>query len=320
MKDSVLTNTTGARKMPKDTSQTVFYERTSNTMPNRTKRPHSVPLILRLIRLAFRTGGTISPKLAGLAAYKLWFTPTRFPTPASEQAVLESAEIEYYKFNRQTIATYSWGQTGPAVLLVHGWSGRGTQLGAFVEPLINAGYRVLSFDGPAHGKSSGKQTNLYEIADVILGLNDRYGPFESVITHSFGGPCLAAAMQRGLNTSSVVSISPPARVTTLVEKFTDTLSIPKKAVKDFVRRFEDAFGKDIFEQASMDNNVRGLDLPALVIHDEDDADIPWREGQAVAQAWKNASFIKTSTLGHRRILRHPSIIEAAVEFVKSKKP
>jgi pimeloyl-ACP methyl ester carboxylesterase len=320
MQDFVLINTTGARKMPNDTPQAVFYELTSSTIPNRAKRPHSVPLIFKLIRLAFRAGGTISPQLAGRAAYKLWLTPARFPTPSSEQAVLESAEIEYYMINRRTIATYSWGQTGPTVLLVHGWSGRGTQLGAFVEPLINAGYRVLSFDGPAHGGSSGKQTNLYEIADVILGLNGRYGPFESVITHSFGGPCLAAAMQQGLNTSSVVSISPPASFTTLVDKFADTLSIPEKAVKDFVRRCEDVFGKDIFEQASMANNVRELDLPALVIHDEDDADIPWRDGQAVAQAWKNASFIKTSTLGHRRILRNPSIIEAAVDFIKSEKP
>jgi len=305
--------------MSNDTYQDVFVEHAAKKMPIKAKRPRPVPLVLRLIRLAFRVGGSISPQLAGRVAYKLWFTPTRFPTPASEQAVLESAEIGYYKIDSQTIATYRWGQTGPTVLLVHGWSGRGTQLGAFVAPLVNAGYSVLSFDGPAHGRSSGKQTNLYEIADVILALNDRYGPFESVITHSFGGPCLAAAMRQGLNTSSVISISPPARVTALVEKFADTLSIPEKAVKDFVRRFEAAFGKNIFEEASMVSNVRELDLPALVIHDEDDADIPWREGQAVAQAWKNAGFIKTSTLGHRRILRDSSTIEAAVDFVKSKK-
>jgi len=305
--------------MSNQTCQTVSYERTALKMPNGAKRSRPVPLVLKLIRLAFRLGGSIAPQLAGRVAYKLWFTPTRFPTPASEQAVLESAEIDYHEINSQTIASYSWGKTGPTVMLVHGWSGRGTQLGAFVGPLVNAGYRVLAFDGPAHGRSSGKQTNIYEFADVILALNDRYGPFESVITHSFGGPCLAAAMQQGLDTSSVISISPPARVAALVDKFADTLSIPGKALKDFIRRFEDAFGKNIFEQASMQNSVRELSLPALVIHDEDDTDIPWREGQAVAQAWKNASFIKTSSLGHRRILRDSSTIETVVDFIKSKK-
>ncbi len=304
--------------MSNHTYETVSHERTAKKMPNDAKRQRPVPLVLKLIRLAFRLGGGISPQLAGRVAYKLWFTPTRFPTPASEQAVLESAEIDYHEINSRTIATYRWGQTGPTVLLVHGWSGRGTQLGAFVEPLINAGYRVLSFDGPAHGRSTGKQTNLYEFADVILALNDRYGPFESVITHSFGGPCLAEAMRQGLNTSSVISISPPARVASLVEKFADTLSIPDRALKDFLRRLEDAFGKNIFEHASMQNSVRELGLPALVIHDENDTDVPWRDGQAVAQAWKNASFIKTTKLGHRRILRDLPTIETAVDFIKSK--
>ena len=303
--------------MTNDTGQAASDERATATSSIKVKRPPRVPPILRLIQLGFRIGGTISPQLAGRVAYKLWFTPTRFPTPASEHAVLEAAEIEYHEINSQTIATYSWGKSGPTVLLVHGWSGRGTQLGAFVEPLLKAGFRVLSFDGPAHGKSSGKQTTLYEIADVILALNDNYGPFDSVITHSFGGPCLAVAMQQGVNTSSVVSISPPARVTALVEKFAETLCIPEKAEKNFVRRFEHAFGKNILQQASMQNNVRALDMPALVIHDEDDADIPWQEGQAVAQAWKNASFIKTSTRGHRRILRDASTIETAVDFIKS---
>jgi pimeloyl-ACP methyl ester carboxylesterase len=304
--------------MSNDTCQTVFDQRAAKTTPLIAKRPPPVPLVLRLIRLGFIIGGSISPKLAGRVAYNLWFTPTRFSTPASEQEALRSADCVYRKINGINIATYHWGQSGPTVLLAHGWSGRGTQLGAFVEPLVAAGFRVLSFDAPAHGSSSGKQTTLYEIADVMLALNDQYGPFDSVITHSFGGPCLAVAIQRGLKTTSVVSISPPARLAALVEKFADTLAIPEKAVKDFVQRFEDSFGKNIFEQASMVNNVRDLDMPALVIHDEDDADIPWRDGQAVAQAWKNAIFIKTSTLGHRRILRDGLIIQTAVDFIKLK--
>ena len=301
--------------MSNDTYTTTIDSK--NTAKAKTNKTRPEPLILKLFRLAFHIGNSISPKLAGCAAYKLWITPPRFKLPASEQKVLKSAQIEYHKINEQSIASYHWGQSGPTILLVHGWSGRGTQLGAFAEPLVNAGYQVLSFDAPAHGKSTGKQTNIYEIANAILALNDIYGPFESVITHSFGGPCLAIAMQKGLNTLRVVNISPPAATEGLVKKFTLALSIPKKTEKELMRCIEDNFGKNIWQETSMENNIRDLKIPALVIHDVDDVDVPWHEGQTIAQAWSEVRFIKTSKLGHRRILRDSATIETAVDFVKS---
>ena len=277
------------------------------------KRP--VPMLLKLLRLIFSIGGKLAPKLTGLGAYKLWFRPTRFQTPASEREILESAKVEQLKIDQHSIATYSWGTAEPTVLLVHGWSGRGTQLGNFVSPLLKAGYRVISFDAPAHGKSSGKQTNLYEVADVIVGLQEHYGNFESVITHSFGGPCLAVAMQRGFKASRVINISPPATTEGLVEKFIHTLNIPAKAGLNLMHRIETQFGKTIWHDISMKNTVKGLSLPALVIHDEHDTDVPWQEGELVAQSWNNADFIKTTGLGHRRILRDTAVIDSTINFI-----
>lgn len=304
--------------MSNDADQAVINARAANTRP--IVKPHRKPLIVKLIRLGFRLGGRLAPKLAGRIAYRLWFTPHRFRMPMSEQAVLDSANIEYHEINGQTIATYHWGQSGPTVLLVHGWAGRGTQLGAFVEPLINAGFRVLGFDGPAHGKSTGKQTNAFEVAGIMHALAQHYGAFEAVITHSFGGLCLGISMQRGLSPLRVVCISPPANVAGLVEKFSVALSVPKKAKNELIRRIESTFGDNIWEDISMENNVRELNIPALVIHDEHDTDVPWHEGQSIAQAWNNARFIKTSQLGHRRILRDSSTIETAVDFIKSDSP
>ncbi len=196
------------------------------------KKQIKTPLALKLLQLGFRIGGRLSPGIAGNIAYKLWFTPPRYKTPEREKTTLASADIKTHRIDDNDIVTFSWGQDNtnkPLVLLVHGWSGRGTQLGSFVQPLLDAGYRVLSFDAPAHGKSSGKQTNLYEVADVIVALQQHYGDIDSVITHSFGGPCIAVAMQRGFNTNKVVSICPPATTKGLVEKFNNTLCLPNKS-------------------------------------------------------------------------------------------
>ena len=66
------------------------------------------------------------------------------------------------------------------------------------------------------------------------------------------------------------------------------------------------------------NTVKQLNIPGLLIHDDHDVDIAWQEGHAVAQAWKNATFIRTSGLGHRRILRDATVVEAAVGFINDK--
>ena len=304
--------------MSSDYSQATTLRGLSGGLSSPKKEQLPVPMVLKALRLAFSVGGHMAPNTAGNFAYKLWFTPTRFKTPAREKAALTSATINTHTIDKHDIVTFSWGAEDtekPLALLVHGWSGRGTQLASFVTPLLDAGYRVLSFDAPAHGKSSGKQTNLYEVADVIVALQKLYGDIEAVITHSFGGPCLTAAMHRGFITRRIVSICPPATTKGLVEKFNNALHVPKKAAGKMILKIEDDFGKDIWEEISMVNLVKNINTPALLIHDVNDSDIPWQEGEDVAKAWDNATFIKTSGLGHRRILRDDFVIESAIKHV-----
>lgn len=282
-----------------------------------SRKPRPEPFILRLFQKLFEIGGRISPRLAGRVAYDLWLTPTRFKTPRSEQKALRTASIEFHHINDKDIATFSWGpDASPIILLVHGWSGRGTQLGSFVEPLIDAGYRVISFDAPAHGQSSGKQTTLYEISDTILAMRKIFGDIDTVITHSFGGPCTALAITHGLKANRMVSICPPATTIGLIDKFSDTLHLNNKTKQFLINRMETNFGDHIWEQLSMQNLVKEIEIPGLVIHDAHDTDVSWEEGQAVAHAWDNAPFIITSGLGHRRILRDQSVIESTLKFLK----
>src|SRR5205085_10246750 len=112
------------------------------------------------LRLAHRLPGGVGPAWAA----RLFTSPRRHPRPAREAAVLATARAVTLdvvtratgRDRAQRLAAWRWG-TGPTILLVHGWEGRGAQLGALVEPLVDAGFSVLTFDGPAHGDSSGKR-------------------------------------------------------------------------------------------------------------------------------------------------------------------
>jgi pimeloyl-ACP methyl ester carboxylesterase len=272
------------------------------------------PVALRLIRVAFRTLGTVSPQLAGRWASHLWFRPPRYAPPARERELLARARHLSMVHADKRIAVYTWGD-GPAVLLVHGWSGRGAQMGAFVEPLVAAGYRVIAFDAPAHGQSSGKDTNLPEVSAALQALAREHGPVRAVIAHSFGVACTLYALKEGLRVARVVGISPPATIEGLVDKFATSLAIPPRALVAMRGYFEARFGADLWTRFSPLRLASAANVPALIVHDDDDSDVSWQEGEALARGWPGAQFQRTHGLGHRRVLRDPDVIAQAVRFV-----
>ncbi|MGD2112265.1 MAG: alpha/beta fold hydrolase [Gammaproteobacteria bacterium] len=272
------------------------------------------PLQLRLMRGLFASLGRPLPGLMGRWAYRLWFRTRRYPEPAAGRRAAERATRTTLTVDSIPVAVYSWGE-GPVVLFVHGWSGRGSQVAAFIEPLNAAGYRVLAVDAPGHGDTPGERTNILECARVLDAVGKEYGPLHAAITHSFGGMVLAYAMNHGLMVGRAVCLSAPARVEFLVERFARTLAMPAGVVAVLRRRMERRFDNNIWELISTDTNARRLSAPALIIHDADDAGVPWEQGRLIADAWPEARFVRTEGLGHNRILRDPGVVRQVVAFI-----
>jgi len=267
------------------------------------------------MQFAFSKLGPIFPGYFGKRAYEFWFTTHRFSRPAIENTAADKADRSVININGVDVVVWAWGQ-GQPILFIHGWSGRGTQAVHFMQSLISSGYRVISYDGPAHGETSGRQTSMLEMADVVLALNKKYGPFHSTITHSFGGMVLAYASTLGFSTKSAVCICPPATIESIIGNFQRSLMLPANVLTVMTNRLYANYGDDFEKRVSTLTNVRTLSIPALIIHDEKDKDIPWQEGKAVADAWPGAEFKLTHGLGHRRILRDPATVTAVTDFIR----
>jgi pimeloyl-ACP methyl ester carboxylesterase len=282
--------------------------------PGRASAGERIPFALRLMRFLFSRAGYLFPRLMGRWAYHLWFRTRRYPDRAAGRRALQSAVRETLPVDGLPVAVYCWGD-GPVVLFVHGWSGRGTHVAAFIRPLQQAGYRVIAVDAPGHGETPGKRTNILECARVLQAVVQQYGPVHGVITHSFGGMVLAYAMAQGLQAGRVVCIAAPARVEFLVERFASIMAMPDAVVANLKARLEQRFDANIWEMLATDANAARLDAPALVIHDEDDSSVPWQQGRLIADAWPGAQFVMTQGLGHTRILRDPAVIERVSGFI-----
>ena len=274
----------------------------------------AVPVSLRVMRFLFAQAGAVFPALLGRWAYSLWFRTRRFPESAAGRQAESSAAREILPVGKVPVVVYRWG-SGPPVLFVHGWSGRGNQVAAFIEPLLTAGFQVLSPDLPGHGNTPGSSTTVLECAEVLQAIQRHYGKPAGVITHSFGGMVLAYAMNHGLHAERVVCIAAPVDARFLVDGFTQTLNMHPAVVANLCKRLESRFGLDFWERISTECNVRKLSASALIIHDEKDSSVPWQQGELLAKVWPGARFLKTQGLGHGRILQDAGVIDAAVSFI-----
>ncbi len=272
------------------------------------------PFGLRVLRRALGVAAAVSPEFAGRWVNRLWFRSHRYPEPPREREWLRSARRVQLVHRGRPLAVYGWGE-GRTVLLVHGWHGRGAQLGAFAVALAAAGFRAVAFDTPAHGRTPGRATDLPEVSEALRAVAAAFAPVQGVIAHSFGVPCTLYALAQGLQVGRMVALAAPSSLDFLVDSFARTLALPPPVVGVHRRLLERRFGPDLWERFAPRELARGLKLPALVLHDADDRDVPLAEGAALAAAWPGAVFERTRGLGHRRILREEAVVARAVQFL-----
>jgi pimeloyl-ACP methyl ester carboxylesterase len=55
-------------------------------------------------------------------------------------------------------------------------------------------------------------------------------------------------------------------------------------------------------------------MPALLLHDREDQDVPFSHGEELARAWPGARLMPTTGLGNRAIVRDPAVVRRAVTF------
>jgi len=277
---------------------------------------NSAPWVLRMLRLSLQVLDKTVPWLGGRWAYWLWFRTHRFPESRREEDYRSRAQGGNLQYRGMSLAVYSWGE-GPVVLLTHGWNGRATQFWRFIDPLVKAGFRVVAFDLPAHGQSAGKSTDLFKIAESMQQVANQYGPVHGVIAHSISNAALVMAIRDGLDTNRVVCISPPGQSIVMLKNYADALELSSGMKERLQKHFLHEYGKDVWKKTSAAQNAHELSTPALVIHDRDDREVTWSEGEALAQNWPGAEFMLTESLGHRRILRNQAIVDRSVEFLSS---
>ena len=131
--------------------------------------------------------------------------------------------------------------------------------------------------------------------------------------NAFGVPCKGVAF--AFRPRALAGIMIKASNFILLERYAGALGMPDAVLANLKARLERRLDGNIRELLATDVNAAKLDTPALVIHDEDDAGVPWQQGRMIAAAWPGARFMKTQGLGHGRILRDRQVVDTVIGFL-----
>lgn len=272
--------------------------------------------MLRAVRWTFPKLEKIAPFLARRYFVRIFFTPLKYRVPEKERAIEAKAALFNVLIGKKRIQCYSWG-SGPVILLVHGWAGRATQFRKFIEAFVNEGYRVVGFDGPAHGRSDGKATNIVEFEVALKKIYEAVGAPDAIICHSFGGGAVLFSAMNGLPVKKLINIASPTIADEIIKTYLRAIGGSWSTGAYFKNYVKRTYGKTFEEFTALhfiSHLTQKIDL--LLVHDVDDEEVRIDHALALMKLYPAAQLHQTTGLGHTRILKDDAVIERVVTFVK----
>ena len=286
--------------------------------------PRTVPGVtprmrVRLQRL-FAAATRVSPRLAARLALELFVLPPRRAMDAVDAPVVARAARPPLRLGRRRLHVLEWRPSGappdaPAVLLLHGWGSHAARFGHFVDPLLARGFRVIGIDAPAHGESAGRRSDLGQFRAALAAALARFAPVECIVAHSLGA-CAAVWQMADAphpDVRALVLIGMPRDVGYVMESFELVLGLRPEVRAALRRQFGERFGAapEAFSAHALADR---LQVPTLVVHDEDDDVAPLEHARQFAGALGRGRLRATRGLNHSGPLRDAASIDVIAAF------
>ena len=280
---------------------------------------------LPLLRASTMIAAALAPAWVARTAARRFITPPLHAHTPPELRHLQRGRQLSIATPMGKLAAWQFGDRWrPAIIMSHGWGGRGAQFREFVQALVNAEYQVWLFDHVSHGLSEGREAPLTDfakgVASIARTVQAEGARVAGFVGHSLGCAGIGIALRgelRDLDTVRVVQIAPPASLIRYSRFFARMIGLPESIRAAMQWRLEQKIGVN-WQEFEMPGAVAALTAKALVIHDQDDKEVRIESGLCVARSWPDARFKRTYGLGHRKILRDENVIAATADFLANR--
>lgn len=291
---------------------------------------------LGVIRLGSSLLQGVSPRLAGKAALRLFCrTPPARPKGAKAKAAhsmglarLREAETIGLRLSagkRAQAYRFNGGARGrrQRYLVTHGWGSGMAYMTELIEALAGDGAEVIGLDFPGHGGAGGRFLHMGLAVEAIAAAEARFGPFDAVIGHSFGGAALMVSAcgvlpgVRPIATERIVTIGSPSEMAWLFADFGRMIGLSTVAQDALEEEVHQLTGRRLadFDVGRM---AGALSAEVLVIHAEDDKEVSASHARRYAAAGDNVRLFWANGFGHRRIVSGQPVLAEIRAFLDGK--
>jgi pimeloyl-ACP methyl ester carboxylesterase len=234
---------------------------------------------------------------------------------------LDGAMAGTVRCGERTLVTYEW-KGGKSVLLAHGWGSRASHMGLIARGLARQGFRVVAFDGPAHGRSrqggGPPRSSMFEFCRCLAAVVGAAGPFHAIVGHSLGAAAAVfTSAGHGLcapykvKAEKLALISMPSGVARMMRSFCAKDGGSFDELKPALER-EFSFRVDDYQVAAA---ISDTGTGILIIHDEDDEEVPVSDVRPLVESDPGAKLLVTKGSGHGRILASRETLRAILAFL-----
>ncbi len=285
------------------------------------RRQRVIPLSFQLSGIALNLISVLHNEWAAGVLSRFWFTVFKSdPRPWVAEFWSGAHRRVEVTVDDVTIPVHCWGQ-GPVVVLMHGWSGTGTQFRYFITPLVEAGFCAVCFDAPEHGSNPGRQTHMLRFSDSLIAIQRQLGEVDCVIAHSLGAMAATYAMQGGFNPRHAVLVAPHLDVQKMFETYRDLLNMRPALAQRFHQKIGSKMqtlmdGVDPWELLLPGKLLADPELHGMLVYDQEDPEITTGQFLEMIDCWPTCEVHATRGLGHNRILKDEAVITRVVEYLK----
>jgi pimeloyl-ACP methyl ester carboxylesterase len=286
---------------------------------------------LKVTRMGFSLLQAVSPVLAGKAAFRLiCTTPSARPKSAKARAAhaagacrLASAERFTFKVSGRRARAHRLKGDGALgwrkrYLVTHGWGASVEYMADLIAMLVETGAEVIALDFPGHGSSGGRFLHMGLAVQAIAAAEARFGPFDAVIGHSFGGVALMVSAASVVSdvapvvASRMVLIGSPSDMRSIFKDFGRMIGLTARAQAALEGQVQHVTGRRIED---FDVARRASRSTVLVIHAEDDKEISPLHAHRYAAAGGAVRLLWANGFGHRRIVSAAMVLSAISDFL-----